>query len=251
MPIRIMQRNARDVSPRLHQVVAEQIQELIVAGVWAGGSRLPAERVLCDRLGVSRTVIRESLKHLSARGIVKEVPRKGTFVSGSLSEPLKDLLDLCVSRQGASGRVNLHEVRSLLEVEIAGLAAERATPEEILELERINAVLAEMNLDPGPWSEERLRSYNGLEFQFHVSLARCTKNELFVVLLSALFGAFNKSWSNIHCQPEARKHGVELHRGILSAIRSGDPRRARRATRDNLKAFLKASKETKEKHGLE
>jgi GntR family transcriptional regulator, transcriptional repressor for pyruvate dehydrogenase complex len=238
-----MQSNGRDVSPRLHQVVAEQIQELIVAGVWGGGSQLPAERVLCARLGVSRTVIRESLKHLSARGIVKEIPRKGTFVSGSLSEPLKDLLDLCVSRQGASGRVNLHEVRSLLEVEIAGLAAERATPEDISELERINAVLEEMNLHAGPWTEERLRSYNGLEFQFHVHLSRCTKNELFVVLLSALFGAFTKSWSDIHCQPDTRKHGVDLHKGILAAIRSGDPRGARRATRNNLKAFLKASKE--------
>ena len=91
-----------------------------------------------------------------------------------------------------------------------------------------------------------MRSYNGLEFQFHVQLARCTKNELFVVLLSALFGAFNKSWSNIHCQPDTRKHGVDLHKGILAAIRSGDPRRARRATRDNLKAFLKASKELKQ-----
>jgi DNA-binding FadR family transcriptional regulator len=130
-----------------------------------------------------------------------------------------------------------------LEVEIAGLAAERATPEDISELERINAVLEEMNVHAGSWLEERLRTYNGLEFQFHVQLARCTKNELFVVLLSALFGAFNKSWSSIHCQPDTRKSGVELHKGILTAIRSGDPRRARRATRDNLKAFLKASKE--------
>ncbi len=207
---------------------------------------MPAERDLCDRLGVSRTVIRESLKHLAARGIVKGVPRKGTFVSGNLSEPFIDLLDLCVSRQGPSGRLNLYEVRSLLEVEIAGLAAERATPVEISELERINCLLEEMNARENQWTEEQLRSYNNLEFQFHVSLARCTKNELFVVLLSALSEAFKRSWTDIHAHSATRRHGVELHRNILNAIRSRDPRKARRATRENLKAFLKASLDMKE-----
>lgn len=237
-----MARNtSRNPEPKLHKVVGQQILELIAAGVWKEGSRLPAERDLCKQLGVSRTVVRESLKSLASRGVVREVPRKGTFVSQSLSEPLRDILDLCVSQQGPRGRVNLYEVRDMLEVEIAGLAAERATPAEIAELETINGILAYMNQQNGPWSEEHLRRYNGIEFQFHVGLARCTKNELFVVLLSALFGAFAKSWSNIHAHSETRKEGVEFHRGILDAIRSGDPRRARRATRENLKAFLKAS----------
>lgn len=227
---------------RLHHIVADQIQELILAGTLKGGSRLPGERVLCDRLGVSRPVIRESLKRLAARGIVKEIPRRGTFVSESMSEPLKDLLDLCVSRQGPSGRVNLYEVRNLLEVEIAGLAAERATKEELAELEKINEKLAAMNREDGAWSAERLRYYNALEFQFHLNLARATKNELFVVLLSALFGAFNRSWCDIHAASATRKQGVELHRGILTALRSGNASRARRATRENLKAFLKASR---------
>ena len=232
--------DARASKTSLRRMVSDEIQALILGGTWREGSRLPGERALAEQLGVSRTVVREALKALAARGVVTEVPRKGTWVSRGLSETLGDVLQLAVSQQGMRGRLNLYEVRSWLEVEIAGLAAERATDGEIADLEIVNEILARMNRENEPWSEERLRHYNHLEFQFHIGLARCSKNELLVVLLSALFGALDKTWSNIHAHCETRQGGVELHRGILDAIRSRDPRRARKAVRENLKAFLHA-----------
>ncbi|MCZ2079486.1 MAG: FadR family transcriptional regulator [Bryobacterales bacterium] len=229
--------------PRLHTVVAEKIQEMISEEALQPLSRLPPERVLSEQFGVSRTVIREALKVLVTRGVLKEVPGKGTLVWQNVTEPLTDLLHGFIARSGPRGQTHLFEVRRVLEVEIAGLAAERAEPEEVDHLERINRTLERMNREPEPWAGERLRRYNELEFDFHLTLARCTKNELFVILLSALSGAFHQSWACIHNRPETRKQGVELHRKILKAVREKDSRAARQATDNNLEAFLQASLE--------
>jgi GntR family transcriptional regulator, transcriptional repressor for pyruvate dehydrogenase complex len=227
----------------LHSVVAEKIQQMIEAEGLQPLSRLPPERTLGEQFGVSRTVVREALKVLIARGVLKEVPGKGTFVWQNATEPLKDLFQDLVARSGPKGRTNLFEVRRVLEVEIAGLAAERAEPRELAELKRINNALEQMNREPEPWSEQRLRRYNDLEFDFHLTLAKCTKNDLFVALLSALSGAFHESWTCIHDRAEARSGGVELHSKILKAVRAKDPQAARAATSDNLKAFLQAALE--------
>ena len=85
------------------------------------------------------------------------MPGKGTFVWQNATEPLKDLFQDLVARSGPKGRTNLFEVRRVLEVEIAGLAAERAEPREIAELKRINKALEEMNRLPEPWPEQRLQ----------------------------------------------------------------------------------------------
>lgn len=216
---------------------------MIASESLARGTKLPPERVLCDRLGVSRPVIRESLKALIARGVLKEIPGKGTFVWQNVTEPLRELLNVFASGHGPNGHRNLFEARSLLEVEIAGLAAERATEEDINGLKKVNARLTRMNKRDGAWSAEMVRDYNDLELEFHLGLARCTKNEFFFTLLGALSGAFGESWAHIHDRPETRKHGIELHTKILAAISSRDPQAARQATRANLKAFLDASPE--------
>jgi GntR family transcriptional regulator, transcriptional repressor for pyruvate dehydrogenase complex len=243
MRVRALITNEIRRPPRLHSVVAEKIQQMIEAEGLQPLSRLPPERTLGEQFGVSRTVVREALKVLIARGVLKEVPGKGTFVWQNATEPLKDLFQDLVARSGPKGRTNLFEVRRVLEVEIAGLAAERAEPRELAELKRINNALEQMNREPEPWSEQRLRRYNDLEFDFHLTLAKCTKNDLFVALLSALSGAFHESWTCIHDRAEARSGGVELHSKILKAVRAKDPQAARAATSDNLKAFLQAALE--------
>ena len=143
--------------PKLQALVADRLQQMVLDGSWRRGTKLPAERLLCEQLGVSRTVLRESISILRARGVLKDVPGKGTFVWQNVTEPLKELLTLFVSSNKLDGSVQLFEVRTLLEVEIAGLAAERASPNDIAELEKINDALGRMNRIVGPWTEDRVR----------------------------------------------------------------------------------------------
>lgn len=225
-------------SPKLHELVAKRIQELILSGEWTLNYRLPPERELCETFGVSRTALREAIKTLIARGILRDVPGKGTFVWQNMAEPLRDLFDLFVARHSDNER-KLFEVRSLLEVEIAGLAADRATDSEIQQLEKINRSMMRMHRKADQSGDEyELRKYNDLDFEFHVMLAHCTKNEFFVILLTALSGAFMSSWAQMHVHSEVRCHGLRMHEKIMDAIRSHDAKKARLCTRDNLRAFL-------------
>jgi GntR family transcriptional regulator, transcriptional repressor for pyruvate dehydrogenase complex len=224
--------------PRLHELVAQRMQQFVFSGQWAMGSRLPAERELCSQFGVSRTVVREALKVLVARGLLAESVGKGLTVSQSVSEPLRSFVDLFLAKEASEGQVHLFEVRSVLEVEIAGLAAERAMPEEAHALQRIHAELCRLAQKPGLWDEGDVAEFEKVDLQFHLTLAKCTRNELFVILLGALSDALITAWASTVQREEVRKHAIQMHEKILQAILSGDARAARQATRDSLHCFL-------------
>jgi len=113
--------------------IANDLQQQITKGKLRPGDRLPAERSLCVSFGVGRTTIREALKTLVARGVIGRKGR-GTIIADS-QNILQPGLDLA----GLAAQVNikqLYEVRKLIEVQIAGWAAARATPKEIKALRR-------------------------------------------------------------------------------------------------------------------
>jgi GntR family transcriptional repressor for pyruvate dehydrogenase complex len=118
---------------RLSEQVAEQIQSMIIQGKIKQGDRLPPERELAEQLGVSRTVIRESTKVLQERGLVKVLTGSGTYATRVESENVSQSIGLFVRGKKHTFR-DLLEIRKMLEIEVAGLAAERATEEDNLQL---------------------------------------------------------------------------------------------------------------------
>lgn len=233
--------------PKLHEVLAESMLDALrEEKLLLAGSRLPPEHQLCERFGVSRTVIRETVKVLVAQGFLKQVGGKGTFVSQNTTEPLINALNVFVRRNALQGYQELFEVRNVLEVEIAGLAAERASDEDIECLTKLNRRLATMHRKMDSLSDNDLDRYNQLDFEFHQTLAKCTRNRFFIMLVTALSDAFQGTWSHTHHRSENRGHGIEMHEKILNAIRTHDPVAARQATRENLSAFLVDAKTTEE-----
>ena len=225
--------------PKLHEVLAESMLDVLrEEKLLLSNGRLPPERELCERFGVSRTVIRETVKVLVAQGFLKQVGGKGTFISQNSVEPLTNALSVFVRRNAQQSYTELFEVRSVLEVEIAGLAAERASSEEIDYLAKLNRTLATMHSKMDDLSDKDLARYNQLDFEFHQALAKCTRNNFFVILVAALSDAFKGTWNQTHHRSENRGHGIEMHERILNAIRAHDPTAARQATRENLSAFL-------------
>jgi GntR family transcriptional repressor for pyruvate dehydrogenase complex len=113
--------------------IAADFQNQILQGKLRPGERLPAERRLCTVFGVGRTTIREALKSLVVRGLVIRKGR-GVIVADpeNISPPATDLADLAVQ---VSIR-QLYEVRKLIEVRMAGWAAQRATAEDIYAIRR-------------------------------------------------------------------------------------------------------------------
>jgi GntR family transcriptional repressor for pyruvate dehydrogenase complex len=216
--------------PKTWVRVAERLQGLILGKKLDAGSKLPPERILCQQLGVSRTVLREAIKHLSAQGLVEEVTGRGTFVSRPNLEAVRKSLQICLGWHAQAVLENLLELRRLIEVEIAGLASLQATKTEIKDLWQ-NVIEMEAVVDGDT------KTFMTLDLEFHAGLARATHNDLFVMLFDAIATALLGTWEKTHLHHEVREHGVRYHKKILGAIERREPDEARRAVRENIESF--------------
>jgi GntR family transcriptional repressor for pyruvate dehydrogenase complex len=120
---------------RLADQVAGALIDSIVSGRLKDGDKLPPERELCEQFGVSRPVVREAVRSLIAKGLLADNPRRGHVVSALGRDMVTESLTLYLRGQQLDyGK--LMEVRSVIEVENAGRAAERASPEQLEQLRR-------------------------------------------------------------------------------------------------------------------
>jgi len=212
---------------KLYKQVADQIQGLIVAESLRPGDKLPGERELAERLGVSRTVVREAIRVLGVRGLVKVKAGCGTYVQEpspkDAAAPIELLLKL---RQCPDSFNNLYEIRYMIEVEIAGLAAERATDEDYAAMEAaIEGMTAHLN-DP-----EQFTHY---DLTFRSALAVATHNDLFSVLLSAISDFWLKMGRLAYQAPGATEVGLAHQRDVLKWVKERNSEKARQAMRDHI-----------------
>jgi GntR family transcriptional repressor for pyruvate dehydrogenase complex len=207
---------------KLSVQVADQIQGLILASHLMPGDRLPTERELCDQFQVSRTVVREAVSILEAKGLLTSKGGSGTYVRAMQGGDVADSIGMFISTQGQSVSMeDLMEVREVLEVQIASLAAQRATPQGIQELERIMAECRDVIDDPAAFAAKDL--------EFHVALARLSGNSLFSILLEPFADALYQGRRLASTQPGVAREAVALHQGILDRVKAGDPQGAARA----------------------
>src|SRR3989442_9857964 len=123
--------------PRLSDKVADLLLETIVVRRLAPGERLPSERELGEQFGVSRTVIREAVRALAAKGVIDVRTGSGLRVAAVDSSNVSESMSLFLRGSSTLDYPRVHEVRAMLEVEVAGLAADRATDEDIAGMRQI------------------------------------------------------------------------------------------------------------------
>ncbi|MBO1537616.1 FadR/GntR family transcriptional regulator [Pseudomonas sp. OA65] len=151
------------------QLVVDLTQQ-ILAGELPAGSKLPTEQVIIKERGVSRTVVREAMSRLQAEGLVETRHGIGTFVVDTARPG--DFQGNKHVKGGAYDALAVIELRLSLEVEAAGIAAQRATPEQ---LQAMREVLDASNA-VDPTDDESAR----LDFEFHRQIAQCTGNSFFI-----------------------------------------------------------------------
>jgi len=194
-----------------------QIRELIRSGELKKGDRLPSERELNERLGVSRTVVREAIKMLRASGYVKVRIGVGTFVAESSVNILED--SLSNSNDPDSKKIaDLHQVREVLEPAVAALAAQNATPEDIEKMEAAIQIM-EQNIPNG------YRYIEGDKL-FHIALADATKNCVFTLLLNSIVDLLQEARRLAISTPGAGERSSYYHRRILEAVKNRDAEEA-------------------------
>ncbi|WXF92840.1 FadR/GntR family transcriptional regulator [Curtobacterium flaccumfaciens pv. flaccumfaciens] len=187
------------------------------------GDKLPPERTLAEDLAVSRTTIREALQELERRRLVSRTPGRGTVVLPRLEEA-SALLDH--HRDDLDHRAeHVAEFRTVVEPQVAGLAAARAGDADLLTLERILAA-THAGLSP----EESLAQ----DVAFHVQVARTSGNPLLVSLCELSSGWVQDVRARSHSTSEGRRSSFEWHERILDRIREHDVAGATRAMADHL-----------------
>ena len=210
--------------------VAERIERLILDGVLKAGQALPSERRLTEKLGVSRTALREGLKLLRAREIIHTSQGKGSFVAQISKVDAGPLMHLFNSQPRTL--YDLLEVRSLLEAESARLAALRGTEADFIMIRRrYDEMMASQGI------ETDAATHAHLDHAFHRAICEASHNPVLVhtlqsltdLLLGSVFACVNNLY---HREPE--KLIDRQHARLYNAVIARQPEQARRAAAEHV-----------------
>ena len=216
---------------RLRDTAADQILDMVVSGGLSPGERLPPERELCERLDVSRTVVREALNLLEARGLISIEHGRGAVVSGGNTDAVRDTLGL-ILRVRPKALWELLEMRKILEVEISGLAAVRATEEDVEAMRtRLRRMAACIDVPQG---------YVDADVEFHALLARGAGNGVLLTMLDPIVDLLRASRQvSAARRPGSALRALGEHEEILRRVEEGDAEGARREMRAHLENTVK------------
>jgi len=181
----------------------------LIRGDWTPGERIPPERELCQQLGVGRASLREALKALEIMGMIETRLGDGTYVC-QRSEFLSRPLLWAITSSSDTEIQELVEARKLIEIELAGLAAERATPSDLKEIG--------VHLDQMESSIEDLDQFQRSDIAFHLAIAQASHNR---ILMNALLLIRNllQNWigSALRIEGVAQK-ALNQHQRIFMGI---------------------------------
>lgn len=208
----------------VHGTTLALLGAAIVGGRYPAGASIPPEPVLGEELGVSRTVVREAVKSLVAKGLVSTGPKVGTRVLPAEQWNWFDP-DVIVwqSQVGLTREFlrDLQELRRVVEPAAVRIAAERATPEDIAGIEAAFAGMKHAVEEGG--------DYVKYDLQFHQGLLRACHNRMIVQMSKALSALLRTSFEISTTRKDGPKNSLPLHRAVLDAVIAREPERAERA----------------------
>lgn len=211
-------------TPTLAEQVAAHIRAEIVARRLTPGDRLPGEVELARRLRVSRGIVREGRRQLVAAGLIEVSNGRRAVVSKLGAGPLDGFIANAVAtRQLAVNEVL--DLRRAIEIEVAGLAAQRRTDGDVAELGRH---LGRMRAAVGR------TAYLRHDLAFHRALAAATQNPLFTLLIDSMREPLAASMRASHVRRRSAREFAQahaVHEGIFDAVQAGDADAAERAMR--------------------
>jgi DNA-binding FadR family transcriptional regulator len=218
------------VAPRrLHAQVVDALVRIIAGGELAPGSLLPTEPEMSARFGVSRSVVREALRVVGAKGLIDVRHGSGTRVAPTDRWDTLDPGVLAVlSARGPSAAIlhDLLEARTIVECEVAGLAAERA---DAAQLAALDAALATMRaaLDDPP-------RFAAGDSAFHLTLLHAARNRVLERMTQPMHELLAYSQALTDAIPGVLARALADHEAIAGAVRRRDPGGARHAMRNHL-----------------
>lgn len=207
--------------------VIRQLRTLITTGELKPGDILPSERKLSEQLGVGRLVVRDAIKKLEFYGLVKTYPQAGTKIKGkglmALEGLILDILDF-----EEADFVSIVEIRNLLEIKSAGLAAIKRTDEDIVKIQK--ALLDHENKIKQNLPAEKE------DLKLHLQIAEVSGNSVLKLLMNIITPDILNSFTTSYPNKEERTKDVLLeHKNIVDQIIAQNPKEAKNAMRKHLR----------------
>lgn len=203
---------ATEGTQALPAATAQKIKMMIIQREMKPGDRLPTENELAQLFGVSRSTLREAMKFLRAENVVAIRQGSGTFVSAGTGIG-EDPLGLHFTDQ-KNLLQNLFETRMLIEPQIAALAVQKATTQDIHNLERLIRQMDDIKVNSKETAE--------MDVQFHTAVAECTHNDVLIRVVPIINDSIRRSHFETHDNLESFKRAKRSHTGIYQAIASGN-----------------------------
>jgi GntR family transcriptional repressor for pyruvate dehydrogenase complex len=209
-----------------YTTIIERIRTMVIEGELVPGDRLPPERKLAERLGVSRGQLRRAFQALAERKMIESRQGDGTYLLSDLdSAPTVDAILEAIHSQHDV----LHEIiefRRMIEPQIAALAAQRI---HRATLDRLKIVICDQQRALMAGQEA-----DGLDAEFHQVLAESTSNRVISQVMTTIQTILNQSRSGWLQSGERRLASVEGHLRIIDALEAGDPQAASRAMQEHI-----------------
>ncbi|WP_148251960.1 GntR family transcriptional regulator [Aidingimonas lacisalsi] len=217
--------------PRLADVITERLEAMLLEGSLKPGQRLPPERELAERFGVSRPSLREAIQKLAARGLLSSRQGGGTFVSEELNNRYSDpLLDMLARHN--EFHLDLLEFRDAMEGISAYYAALRSTSADKAQLQERFDALDACFAGQDPVAEAKA------DAAFHLAIAESAHNVLLLHTIRGIFHLLEQSiidnLAHLFEKPDARPRLMEQHRVLLNAILEGRAEDARNLAHEHL-----------------
>ena len=216
----------KTIMKNVHGNTVDHLGEAIVAGRYAVAAALPPEPALCQELGVSRTVVREAVKSLCAKGLLSTGPKVGTRV---LPADQWNWFDAdVITWQSKAGLTpdflrDLQDLRRVVEPAAMRLAAERATAQDIAEVEAAYAGMKRAVEEGGDYVTHDLR--------FHQGLLHASRNRMLVQMSKVLGALLRTSFEISTRRKDGPAQSLPLHRAVLDAVIAHQPDQAETAIR--------------------
>lgn len=218
----------------ISEQVFNQMKQQLLEGTWVAGQKLPSENELAEAFGVSRITVRQALQKLTVLGLIETRLGEGSFVKefdpGTYMNAMIPAMYL-----SSSSVEEVLEFRLIMEAEIAGIAALKATDEDIQKLESSLKKMEE--------SRDDINRYTREDFRFHMILAEVTGNSLVVRLMELLTDILEATIKNV-TQKVGDEIGLKYHRLILEAIKEHDYQKAKNTMHDHVKIMIENFRES-------
>lgn len=220
---------------KIYEEIIDQVKSLIAEGILNPGDKLISEREMADRLKVGRSAVREAFRALEAMGVIEIRQGEGTFIKEVSTDSLAQTLALFLMTERDTTR-ELLELRKILEVEAAGLAAQRHTEEESRKMEEALEQM-EKDIASGDLGQQA-------DWHFHYAVAEASHNSLLVRLMDSIGDTIRRvlrtARQELYRTPGTPQRLLGEHRAVFDAIRNSRDQEARRAMCEHLERVERA-----------